>query len=70
MKQLTAKKTVVKQRHYSVAIHHDNTGFVVRKYEIIFGILVPIDETYVLNIDDALWMQNLWINQLNGFSLN
>lgn len=67
---VTDKKTTVKFREFSISIHLDGENFIVRKSEIIAGIRVPLDETYVLSLKDAIWMQNFWFCQLHGFSIN
>lgn len=64
------KTTTVRHREYVVGIYREHERLLVRKSELIGGIRVPLDETYVLDIDSAIRMQQYWINELHGFSLN
>jgi hypothetical protein len=57
-------------REFAIGIHRDKKGFLVRKSEIMHGVRVPIDETYVLDLPAAIWMQQYWCNELNKINLN
>jgi len=63
-------KASAKQRHFLIEILLDDEDIVLRKSELIFGITVPIDETYVLNLTDAISLKTLWILKIYGISLN
>lgn len=58
------------ERVYCVGIHRDKRGYFVRKSEIIHGLRVPLDESYVLDLDRAIWLQCHWLTELTGISLN
>jgi|GEM_PF-3030631 len=68
--ELLTKKTSVRRREFVVGIHREGKNLLVRKSELIGGIKVALDETYVLNIDDAVLVQQNWINELHAFTLN
>lgn len=60
-----------KSRVFVVGIHLDEYGLLVRKSEIIYGVRVPIDETYVLSLSSAILMQIAYSNQIdNRINLN
>lgn len=55
---------------YVVGIHIENKRYLVRKSELVAGMRVPLFETYILDADRAIWMQQYLINELKGHSLN
>ena len=59
-----------RQKHYAIEIILEDERILVRKSEIMFGISVPLDETYVLNLTDAISLKTLWMLQIYGISLN
>lgn len=69
MNVLTA--TSVKQRDFIVAILKDKKDrYLVRKSEIIHGILVHLYETSALNLDDAVKIQQDLVNEIHKYRLN
>lgn len=60
----------LKVREFSVSIGKDGKGFFVRKTEHIGKIKVPLFETYVLGIEDAIKVQNQLINEIHNNQLN
>ena len=67
---LSKTKVSAKQRHFLIELLLENENIVLRKSELIFGITVPIDETYVLNLTDAISLKTHWMLQIYGISLN
>lgn len=57
-------------RTFIVGIYREKKRLVVRKYEEIAGIKVCLDEQYVLNIEDAICVQNILIHQIHNYQLN
>ena len=58
------------KRVFMIGIHQDQSGILVRKSEVIFGLRVPIDQTYVLDPATAIWMQQVYANQVSPINLN
>ena len=58
------------KRVFMIGIHQDQSGILVRKSEMIFGLRVPIDQTYVLNAAAAICMQQVYANQVSPINLN
>lgn len=67
---LAEKQTTVRSREYVVGIYRERGQLVVRKFLFIGEQKVPVDESYALDIDHAIWTQNLMINQIHQFRLN
>lgn len=57
-------------RTFVIGIYREKKRLVVRKYEEIAGIKVCLDEQYVLDIEDAVCVQNILIHQIHNFQLN
>ena len=57
-------------RTFIVGIYREKKRLVVRKYEEIAGIKVCLDEQYVLNIEDAICVQNILIHHIHNYQLN
>ena len=57
-------------RTFIVGIYREKKKIVVRKFEEISGIRVCLDEQYVLDIEDAVSVQNILIHQIHNFQLN
>lgn len=49
---------------FIIGIYHDHKQLVVRKFEVISGIRICLDEQYVLNPTDAVIVQNNIIRDL------
>jgi len=64
------QKATAKHREFVVGIYRDHKGIIVRKSEVLAGIKVPLDQTYVLDVDSAVWLMNFWVSQLHGHSVN
>jgi hypothetical protein len=64
------QKATARQRDFVVGIYRDGNGIIVRKSEVLAGIKVPLNETYVLDIESAVWMMNFWVSELHGHSVN
>jgi hypothetical protein len=60
----------LKPRYYSVSISRDGIGYMVRKTELIGLIRIPLFESYVLGIEDAIKLQEQLVNQLYNNQLN
>lgn len=60
----------ITHRVFIVGIHREGKKVLVRKSELIHGIRVVLDETYVLDIENAIWLQSTWMQELTGFHLN
>jgi len=67
---VTEKRVEQMTKTYIIGIHIERGRYLVRKSELIAGMRVPLFETYVLDADRAVWMQQQLINEINGFSLN
>jgi hypothetical protein len=63
-------ETVLPHRIFIVGIYREKKNLVVRKFEMIGGVRVCLDEQYALNIDDAIVIQNIIIHSIHNFSLN
>lgn len=64
------QKATAKHREFVVGIYHDRKGIIVRKSEVLAGIKVPLNETYVLDIKSAVWLMNFWVSELHGHDVN
>ena len=69
-KQTTVDLKTMKKRHYDISIGRDGLGLIVRKTELIGYIRIPLFESYVLDIADALKLQQQLTNQIHNFKLN
>ena len=69
-KQTVVDLKTMKKRHYDVSICRDGLGLTVRKTELIGYIRIPLFESYVLNIADALRLQQQLINEIHNNQLN
>jgi len=67
---LIEKQAKVMEKTYVVGIHREGKALLVRKSELVFGLRVPIDQTYALDVDDAVWNMQNYINEVHGFQLN
>ena len=67
---ISEKKHKSSEKIYSVAIHNNKNGLLVRKSVEIGGKLELLGETYVLNTDDAAMLQQQWMQELTGICLN
>lgn len=67
---ITIQKATAKHRDFVVGIYRDRKGIIVRKSEVLAGIKVPLRETYVLDIRSAVWLQNFWVSELHGHTVN
>ena len=69
--QKTLIKSAIKRHVITVSILRDyKDRFIVRKSEVVYGIIVPFYETYALDLPDAYKIQQDIINELNNFQLN
>lgn len=57
-------------RTFTVGIYREKKRLVVRKFEEIAGIKVCIDEQYVLNLEDAQVVLNIYFHEIHNFQLN
>lgn len=63
-------KTILPYREFSVGIYREKKKLVVLKFELIGAVRIPLDEEYVLNIDDALIVMNIQFHNIHKFRLN
>lgn len=62
---LILEKTIQRNgKTYVVSILTDQYGLLVRKAELLHGISIPTDETYVLNIDQASIFHQKYMKQV------
>jgi hypothetical protein len=67
---ISIEQRIVGEKVFTIGIHLEGTRLLVRKVQIIYGFRVPLAETYVLDMDTAEWLQQLWVNQLYSCCLN
>lgn len=68
--KLLVSKLFARQKHYQVEIVLENENIIARKYEMMAGIPIPIDEQLALDFDTALQIRAVWFIQICGYSLN
>lgn len=64
------RKVVSGKRSFLIETILEDEKIVMRKSEIMFGINVPLDETYVIDNKAAILLQTIWTFKLLGFTLN
>lgn len=67
---ISEKRHKASEKVYSVGIHNDKKGLLVRKSVVTGGKREILGETYVLNTDDAAMLQQQWMQELTGIYLN
>ncbi|OFX56313.1 MAG: hypothetical protein A2066_13000 [Bacteroidetes bacterium GWB2_41_8] len=64
------RKVISWKRRFLIETILEDEKIIMRKSEIIFGINVPLDETYVTDNRAAIKLETLWTFKLLGFTLN
>lgn len=68
--KISESKLTARQHDYSIEIMLEDERTVVRKFEVIAGIRVPVDETYALDLPTAQMVVAWWTITIIGYSLN
>lgn len=63
-------ETLMPHKVFIIGIYLEKKQWVVRKYEILDGARVLIDEQYALNIEDAIAVQNIIFHEIHNFQIN